>query len=214
MRASHRPFTAAVGGAPIVALILDEAEETDLERWPAALALAGAGEVRPLVVSATRPPRADDFAGAGGVFVAGGWTPGYHEALVAAGTGWIPDDLPFAGFSAGAAVTAGPAILGGWRRDGRAVCPEDAGEHLEEVTVRPGLGLVPFAVDVHAAQWGTLGRAISVVRAGEAGEAVAVDEGTVLVAEPAGGLRVEGLGAAHRVRRRDDGGVAVDVLAG
>jgi cyanophycinase len=213
VRASHRPFVEAVGPSPIVALVLDEDEDTDLERWTSALTGAGAAEVRTVVISTARPPQAGDLADAGGVFVAGGWTPGYHEALVAPGTGWLRDDLPYAGFSAGAALAAGPAILGGWRRDGRAVCPEDAGEDLDAVTVLPGLGLVPFAVDVHASQWGTLGRAVDVVRAGEAPEAVAVDEGTVLVAEPGGGLRTAGLGAAHRVRRdRDGGGVTVELV--
>ena len=213
MRASHRPFVVAVGAAPIVALVLDEDEDTDLERWTSTLTGAGATEVRTVVVSTKRPPQPADLAGAGGVFVAGGWTPGYHEALVAPGTGWLRDDLPYAGFSAGAALAAGPAILGGWRRDGRAVCPEDAGEDLDAVTVLPGLGLVPFAVDVHASQWGTLGRAVDVVRAGEAAEAVAVDEGTVLVAEPGGRLRAEGLGAAHRVRRGEGAGVTVELVS-
>jgi cyanophycinase len=213
VRASHGGFVRAAGGGAIVAIILDEGGHTDPRRWTGALALAGAAAAHAVVVSAHRPPAPEQVAGAAGIYVAGGWTPGYADALVAAGAGWLPCDVPYAGFSAGAALAAGPAILGGWRRDGRAVCPEDAGEDLDAVTVLPGLGLVPFAVDVHASQWGTLGRAVDVVRAGEAPEAVAVDEGTVLVAEPGGGLRSAGLGAAHRVRRdREGGGVTVELV--
>lgn len=35
---------------------------------------------------------------------------------------------PYAGFSAGAAVAAERAVVGGWRLDGVRVCREDAGE--------------------------------------------------------------------------------------
>ena len=196
VRASHEPFVAAVGDGPIVAVVLDEGEATDLERWSEALRLAGAGEVHALVVSSQRRPVREDFDGAAGVYVAGGWTPGYHEALV--GASWLPD-VPFAGFSAGAAIAAAPAILGGWRIGSLAICAEEAGEDLDQLTVRPGLGLVPFAVDVHATQWGTLTRLAHAVRSGAVPEGWAVDEGTVAVVQDGRVARVEGLGAAYRV---------------
>ena len=152
------------------------------------------------------PPCADALAGAAGVFVGGGATPGYQQALA----GWrAPADLPFAGFSAGAAVAAARAIVGGWRLGGRDVCAEEAGEELEELAVRDGLGLVPFAVDVHATQWGTLTRLVHAVGAGLVEEGWAIDEGTVLVVDD-GSVRVEGLGSAYRVAPRD-GGVVVSV---
>ena len=98
-------------------------------------------------------------------------------------TAWLPRDLPYAGYSAGAALAADRAIVGGHRRDdGRPVCAEEAGEDLERLAVRAGLGLVPFAVDVHATQWGTLTRLVHAVDAGLAAEGWAIDEGTVLVA--------------------------------
>ena len=197
VRASHSPFVAACGGGPIVAFALE-----DPERWEGALRLAGATDVRCLL----EPPGADDLAGAAGVFVAGGSTPAYQEALA----GWrAPAGLPFAGFSAGAAVAAARAIVGGWRLGGRDVCAEEAGEELDELAVRDGLGLVPFAVDVHATQWGTLTRLVHAVGAGLVDEGWAIDEGTVLVAD-AGSVRVEGLGSAYRVAPRA-GGVAVSV---
>ena len=202
VRASHAGFVRAAGGGPIVAIVLDEAEDTDPERWTDALRLSGAAAARAVVVSPARPPRAHDLDGAAGVYVAGGWTPGYQEALVAAaGTAWLPRDLPYAGYSAGAALAADRAIVGGHRRDdGRPVCAEGAGEDLERLTVRTGLGLVPFAVDVHATQWGTLTRLVHAVDAGLAVEGWAIDEGTVLVAGD-GPPRVEGLGSAYRVVR-------------
>jgi cyanophycinase len=197
VRASHSPFVAACAGGPIVAYALE-----DPERWEAALALAGATEVRCLL----EPPSRDDLAGAAGLFVGGGLTPGYQEALA----GWTaPADLPYAGFSSGAAVAAARAIVGGWRLGGRDVCAEEAGEDLEELAVRDGLGLVDFAVDVHATQWGTLTRLVHAVGAGLVDDGWAVDEGTVLVVD-GGAVRVEGLGSAYRVTARD-GGVAVSV---
>ncbi len=151
------------------------------------------------MVSKDRPPTAEDLEDAGGVYVAGGWTPGYQEALVAAGTDWLPRDLPFAGFSAGAAIAGEWAIVGGWRHAGKDICAEEAGEDLEPLTVRPGLGLVPFAIDVHATQWGTVTRLIHTVRAGLAPAGWAVDEGTVLVYDGDRVAQVEGLGSAYRV---------------
>ena len=196
VRASHRPFVDAVAGRPIVAVVLDEGDGTDVERWSASLTLAGAAEIRTLVVSKQRPPRREDVEGAGGVFVAGGWTPGYHEALV--GADWLPPDVVYAGFSAGAAIAGRWAIVGGWRLGDLEVCAEEAGEDLEPLTVRDGLGLVPFAVDVHATQWGTLTRLAHAIRGRLAPEGWAVDEGTALIYD-GGRTRVEGLGVAYHV---------------
>ncbi|MGZ8634987.1 MAG: hypothetical protein ACXWZZ_14190, partial [Solirubrobacteraceae bacterium] len=92
VRASHAPFVAACEGGPIVAFALE-----DPGRWEDALRLAGASDVCCLL----EPPSAEALAGAAGVFVGGGATPGYQEALA----GWrAPAGLPFAGFSASAAV--------------------------------------------------------------------------------------------------------------
>ena len=82
-------------------------------------------------------------------------------------------------------------------RDGGAplaVCGEEAGEDLDLVQPRPGLGLVPFAVDVHATQWGTLTRLIHAVALGLVAEGVAIDEGTC--------LEVHGAGAGEPARAR------------
>ena len=76
--------------------------------------------------------------------------------------------------------------------------PDDSGEDLDEISVVPGLGLVPFAVDVHAAQWGTLGRVIAAVRAGAIASGIAIDEDTMVVVD-GGAARVAGLGFVHSV---------------
>ena len=204
VRASHAGFVRACGERPIVAIVLDEGEHTDARRWTGALALAGAAAAHAVVVSPERPPAREQVAGAAGIYVAGGWTPGYADALVAAGAGWLPRDVPYAGYSAGAAIAAARAIVGGHRReDGRAVCAEEAGEDLEALAVHAGLGLVPFAVDVHATQWGTVTRLIHTVRAGLAPEGWAVDEGTVLIYDGDRVARVEGVGSAYRVTGGD-----------
>ena len=106
-------------------------------------------------------------------------------------------------------MAATRAIVGGWRLGGRDVCAEEAGEDLDELAVRDGLGLVPFAVDVHATQWGTLTRLLHAVGAGLVAEGWAIDEGTVLVVDD-GAVRVAGLGSAYRVAPRE-GEVVVSV---
>jgi cyanophycinase len=196
IRASHAPFVAACAGGPIVAFALDEPE-----RWEAALRLAGASEVRVVL----EPPA--DLGGAAGLFVAGGDTPAYQEAL----EGFVfPAELHYCGFSAGAAVAASRAIVGGWTRGGRPILDADFGEGLDELEVRGGLGVVDFAVDVHAAQWGTLTRLVAAVDAGLVDEGYAIDEGTVLIVG-GGELHAEGLGHAWRVRTHE-GNTVVSVL--
>jgi cyanophycinase len=210
VRAAHAPFAAAAGDRPVVVYALDEGDGVDAARWEGQLAVGA----RVIAVSDARPPAPEDLDGAGGVYVAGGLTPGYHDVLVAGGTAWLDrareSRLPYAGYSAGAAIAAEVAILGGWRADGVPVCDPDAGEDLDAVTAVPGLGLIGGCLDVHAAQWGTLTRALAVVRAG-AGHGVAIDEHTTL--ELSGGrARVHGLGAVHRLTALEDGRVAVAAL--
>ncbi|MDP9347142.1 MAG: hypothetical protein M3P44_15800 [Actinomycetota bacterium] len=197
VRVSHTPFVQACAGGEIVAFALD-----DPVRWEGALRHAGAADVRCLL----DPPTAGDLGGAAGVFVAGGLTPAYQEAL----TGWtLPEGLHYCGFSAGSAVAARRAIVGGWMREGRPILDADFGEDLGEIEVRDGLGLVDFAVDVHAAQWGTLTRVVHAVDAGLVDAGRAIDEGTVLILD-GGEPRVAGLGSAYRVHTHD-GDVVVSV---
>ncbi|WP_394551337.1 Type 1 glutamine amidotransferase-like domain-containing protein [Agromyces sp. MMS24-JH15] len=170
------------------------------------IAIAGGGVVPEVVDAAVvavpsgGEVPAGAFADVDGVVVGGGATPEYRDALepvfgelrrqVAAG-------LPYLGFSAGAAVAAERAIIGGWRIGGVPVAPEAASEGLDEVTVAPGIGLVDVAIDAHAAQWGTLSRLVAAVEAGLVEGGLAIDERTALVVAE-GGLEVAGHGSVWR----------------
>jgi cyanophycinase len=196
--ASHRPFVAALGAAPSVACLALE----DPDRWQGALRAAGADEVRVVLGPDERP----DVSGCAGVFVAGGLTPAY-QAWLAADPSWLPEGAVYAGFSAGAAIAGRRALVGGWRAvvDGAevAVVDEDAGEYLDPVTVRDGLGVVDALIDVHAAQWGTLGRLCHAVAAeGVAG--FAIDEGTCAEFRDGQLAAVHGLGAVAHVTPAGD----------
>jgi cyanophycinase len=124
------------------------------------------------------------FDGVDAIVVGGGPTPVYLEGLLNAAAAirqMVEAGAPYLGFSAGAMIAPERAIVGGYRVRGVEVCPEEWSEGLGEVELREGLGLVSFAVDVHAAQAGTLGRAVAAVVQGMVGKAVAVDENTALV---------------------------------
>jgi cyanophycinase len=198
------PFLAAVTaagtGGEVASVVVDDGEGVDLPRWRGLL--ADAASVRDVVLSPGRPLRAEDLDGVAGVFVAGGLTPLYAELVVPQRD--LLAALPYAGFSTGAAIAADRALVGGWRHDGRPVCSEDAGEDLDDLTVVPGLGRVPFAVDVHAAQWGTLSRAVAAVAAGLVPAARAVDEHTAVVVHD-GAVEVAGVGQALEVTPTPDG---------
>ena len=121
-----------------------------------------------------------------GLVVGGGPTPAYLTAmgpLTEQVRALVSDGLPYAGFSAGAAIAGTHAVVGGWRLDGVPVCPQESDEGLDEVAVLTGLGLVTGAIDVHAAAWGNLSRLVAVVGAGLAPHGVAIDEDTALRAE-------------------------------
>ncbi|MFF1818571.1 Type 1 glutamine amidotransferase-like domain-containing protein [Kribbella sp. NPDC058245] len=218
-KAAHEPFVRACGGGPIVAYALDDAD-LDVARWESTLKDAGATDVTVVPVSPARPPQAADLQGAAGVYVAGGLTPAYHETMVAGGTEWLDAartaGLVYGGFSAGSAIAAEQAIVGGWRTEFQQrtvdVIDSDLAEDLETLTILPGLGLVPFLVDVHAAQWGTLYRLTHAVLATGI-EGWAIDEGTVLIISSDGTPTVQGIGAATHVRRTGPASTAVTVVS-
>ncbi|MGR0220274.1 Type 1 glutamine amidotransferase-like domain-containing protein [Agromyces sp. ZXT2-6] len=180
-------------------------------RWTAALEAASPADapadVMVTIVGEDGEFAASAVAGAHGVLVGGGLTPAYRSAvepvagelrrLVASG-------LPYLGFSAGAAIAADTALLGGWRIGGVPVAPEEAAEDLDDVTVEAGIGLVDLTIDCHAAQWGTLTRLIAATEAGLVDGGIAIDEDT-LFSIGAAGLRVAGAGSVWSVTAGDDG---------
>ena len=199
---------ASGGDGPLVACVLvDEGDggavAEEFKRYDAVLRSVAVCRPVPVVVPVGGVFVPDSVRDADGLLVGGGLTPACQEVFapvrdavreLVAGSG-----VPYAGFSAGAAVAAEFALVGGWLSKGTPVCPGDAAEDLEEVEVRDGLGLVPAAVDVHATQWGTLGRLIEAVRRGSAPQGVALDEGTALVVRGGHGV-VAGAGRVHLVR--------------
>jgi cyanophycinase len=215
--AAHLPFARAVGGGRVVVYLLDE-PDAEPERWSAELVAAGAGRPTVIIVSADRPPRPADLDGVAGVYVAGGLTPGYRAVLVGGGTSWLTrasaEHLVYAGFSAGAAIAGERAVIGGWQVEtgGRAlpVVHEDCGEDLDLLTLADGLGIVPFLIDVHAAQWGTLNRLVRAVQDPTGpGTGWALDEAAALEVVDGIPLAVHGSGAATLVRAAADGSALV-----
>ncbi|SES49476.1 cyanophycinase [Streptomyces sp. yr375] len=210
------------GTAPrVLCVVVDEGDGGEqFARYDGALRKAGECVPVPSLVPVGKrfdvAALSEDVAG---VVVCGGLTPAYQEAFAATGASGsglealaaliAERGVPYAGFSAGAVVAARDAVVGGWLVDGVAVCPGDAAEDLEEVEVRPGLGLVPFGVDVHAAQWGTLGRLVAVVAGGRLAHGVAIDENTAVEVGSGPLVRVAGLGRAHSVRPAPGGGAVV-----
>ncbi len=217
-----RPFVAearqrAEDRAPVIALllVLEADDDSSVARFTAMLEAAGAAaeeiRVESIVEGEVYEASALD---ADGLFVGGGLTPAYLNAFGRIGDAVIHrvlEGVPYAGFSAGAVIAAAPALVGGYRVGGVEVVSQDASEELDEVEVRPGLGLLDFAVDVHAAQWGTLSRLVAAVDAGLVAEGVAIDEDTALVVSAQAAPTVRGSGQVWRVESAASG-VHVQVL--
>ncbi|WP_072313001.1 Type 1 glutamine amidotransferase-like domain-containing protein [Agrococcus sp. Marseille-P2731] len=206
------------GGPPVIAVVLWAADEAEGASWHADyvadMTKLGAGEVRIVQLTTERTLLPTDLGSADGIFIGGGLTPGYHAAVMPAADtirGLVSTGVPYAGFSAGAMLAGDVALLGGWRIGGVPVCPEACSEQLDDVTLDAGLGLVDLVVDVHAAQYGTLSRAVAIVHAGLADRVVAIDECTSLIVA-AGGLVVAGEGSVWTADRDGDR-VSVGVLA-
>lgn len=174
-------------------------------------------DVVPVLVRRGDPVDARALDDVDGIVVGGGPTPEYLAGL--AGTRGrireaVSGGVPYLGFSAGAMVAATTALVGGHRHGDTEVCPEEWSEGIGPVTLREGLGLVGFTVDVHTAQAGTLGRTTSVVESGEAPVAVGIDEDTCLTVRAhdrgvPGELVVSGSGSVWVVRAGDVPGSVV-----
>jgi cyanophycinase len=193
----------------VACIVLDEGDGTEqFGRWAGALSAAGPCDPLPVLVKEGGALDVAALGDADAVLVCGGLTPAYAAALAPAREplrAWLTGGhRPYAGFSAGAAVSASRAVVGGWLAGGVPVCPEDAGEDLEQVTVVDGLGLVPFSVDVHCAQWGTLPRLLSALADLPGGMGVGLDENTLLTVAGSTAT-VSGKGHAWLVTSDPDG---------
>mgnify|MGYP000029125937 CR=1 FL=1 len=198
----------AGGRPPRVAIVLFDREGSSEYFLPAYLEPLQdrmACDVTPVLLRTGEPADPAAFAGVDGIVVGGGPTPEYLAGLLGAAAtirAAAADGVPYLGFSAGAMIAPRRALIGGYRIRGVEVCAEECSEGLDELEVRGGLGLVPFAVDVHAAQAGTLSRAVGAVAAGLADRAVAIDENTALVLRHADleDLEVIGTGNCWSIR--------------
>lgn len=217
--------TAAQNGKSRIAIIV--AEEPDADSHEQFLRFRGAFEsiglniknASEIIVSAENPLTTEklDETKPTGIFVCGGLTSAYHDALCR-DKSWLDylfeNKIPYCGFSAGASVAAKNAIIGGWQRtiDDKTVeiADENAGEDLNFLDVRNGLDLVPFAVDVHATQWGTLSRLVHTIDAKFAVEGFAIDENTMLEISK-NKVFIYGAGNAYRIRRTENFS-AVDIF--
>lgn len=236
--ASRRALSAGRAIPVVAVVVVAEQDDVDADVGWFADALGRCGEVRiePLTAAETavlagaplRLPAGQGledarFSGLDGVLVGGGLTPAYHRLLQPyAGelSSAVSGGLPYLGFSAGAMIAGRHALLGGWRLGPVAVTHEDNAEDLDQVTVEPGLGLVPGSIEVHTAQWGTLSRMVAAVDAGATDQGIAVDENTVVIMDPTtdtspSPMEVRGAGQAWlvapgehavRVERRPAGG--------
>lgn len=214
---------AQVSGRCQISLILaaehDDEKREIAARYGAVFELLGVSseEMTIIWISETCPLKPEIFAVTQptGVFVGGGLTPVYQTALCVDKT-WLgylhQRQIPYAGFSAGAAIAAEQAIVGGWKvqRAEQAIniLDSDFGEEIALLEVRPGLGLIPFAVDVHASQWGTITRLLHAVDMNMVTEGWAIDENTAIQVY-GDQLAIRGLGHAYHVQRQAVGALNI-----
>ncbi|SDK68639.1 Type 1 glutamine amidotransferase-like domain-containing protein [Arthrobacter sp. ok362] len=192
----------AGGRVPRVAVVLVDHEgssEWFLPAYVGPLESRIVCEVLPVLLGVNKDADPAAFDGVDGIVV-GGPTPGYLSGLLRSAQAIrraVSEGVPYMGFSAGAMVAPARAIVGGYRIRGTEVCSEECSEGLDELEIRDGLGLVPFAVDVHTAQAGTLSRVVGAVAKGLLDRAAAVDENTALVLHHADLDELDVIGAGH-----------------
>ena len=154
------------------------------------------------------------------VFVWGGLTPLYQQVLTS-DTSWVSylqeHQVVYGGFSAGAAISAEKAIVGGWNltidHKQVAILDADLAEGLDALDIRPGLGLFNASVDVHASQWGTVTRLMHAIEQQHApNNGWAIDENTALEITTDQHIKVLGAGQAYRVSRTGAGRVNIDIF--
>jgi hypothetical protein len=209
--AAHAEAAGKLGGARLVMVLVRDGDGPQ-KYADLVAAYEQLGAIDPVPVLRAEGVRIEpaEFADADGIVVWGGLTPAYRQSLEPAFgeiRRLVASGVPYLGFSAGAAIAAERAIVGGWKIDAVEIGTEDASEDLEQLTVEAGIGLIDLAVDVHAVQWGSVSRLIAAVEAGIVDGGVAIDEHTALIVGD-GPLRVAGRGSVWKVTP-DTGSVRV-----
>lgn len=198
-----------------VLIVVDDGTPSEEYRigYPESLRAVGACEPVVTVVASGEVFEAAVLTDIDALVVGGGLPLAYLDAvepLVEEIRLLVADGLPYLGYSAGAMIAADRAVVGGWRINGIPVCPQETAEDLDELTVAEGLGLVDLAVDVHAAQWGTLSRLVAATEAGLVDGGVAIDEDTAMIVSD-DGFAVVGAGSVWQVLD-EPAGVIVSTL--
>lgn len=201
-------------GESEIAVLVAHHSGVNAEGSAISAALAAAGARGRLIELGPEGLDLSDLAGTRGLIIADGQAALLRERLeplfgelrrrAAAGE-------PVLAFGAGARITAERALLGGHRIGGVTVCPDNAADGLDEVTIAPGIGLIDIPLDTGTAQHGTLGRVIAAAEAGEIDGALAIDENTALVVGD-GGLTVLGSGSVWQILG-DEQGLRVSTIA-
>lgn len=192
-----------------VVLVREDAATAEAKAEAYRQLLTRVGECEPVITSIVEGELLTSLAltDIDGLLVGGGLTPAYLDAvtpIIDEIRLLVGDGLPYLGFSAGAMIASDSAVIGGWKIGEIAVGTEVASQGLEDVTIVEGIGLVDLAVDVHAAQWGTLSRLVAATEAGLVDGGVAIDEFTVLIVGD-DSLRVLGEGSVWMVSQHEDG---------
>ncbi|WP_368499502.1 peptidase S51 [Herbiconiux sp. A18JL235] len=212
--AAHAEAAGKLEGATLPVVLVRDGDAA--ERFAEIVAaFSQLGKIQPVAVLAAEnaPIQPGVFDGADGIVVWGGLTPAYRTSLEPSFgelRRLVAGGVPYLGFSAGAAIAAEQALVGGWKIDSVEIGAEEASEDLEQLTVAPGIGLIDLAVDVHAAQWGTVSRLIAATEAGLVDGGVAIDEHTAFIIGE-GPLRVAGRGSVWKVTP-DSGSVRVSTV--
>ncbi|TLN25338.1 hypothetical protein FDZ74_02445 [bacterium] len=141
------------------------------------------------------------------------------QQVMCADTAWVAwlqeMKLPFCGVASGAVIAGDRAVVGGWcvtmDDEQHPFQAREASEGLDNLEVRPGLGLAPFAIECHAGQRGTLTRLIHAVAMELVGEGWAIDEDTLLEVG-ARGVYTNGLGHTYRLQIHHMGRVEVSLF--
>lgn len=187
----------------------DEAEMVGRYREPFLTLAVKSEEINTIVVTKKRPLNMEEIVSLNptGIFVCGGLTPLYQECLCTdeeIKEFIVSRKIPYGGFSAGSAIFSAKALVGGWRivrgEKSLPIVDEEVSENLDNVEIRKGLGLVPFSIDVHCGQWGTITRLIHAVNTGLTDVGIGIDEDTMIEIDGEDAT-VRGSGQVYKITR-------------
>lgn len=197
---------------------LSDEDAIELARAPLQLFKMRCADLPVLMACADDPLTAERLAALEptAVMLASAPAPACHAALCT-NLSWtaalVALSLPCAAVGSAAMMMSEHAIIGGSKLGLRhadvSTCVAWCADGLEYVTLRPGAARVPFTIEVHATQRGSLTRLQHAVAEGLVESGWAVDEDTVLQVDD-DGLQVHGFGHAYRVLRLARGSVRID----